>query len=43
MRKSKLTKEERELLSAVEAGEFGSVLTESRKKELEAIAGNTFK
>ncbi len=39
----KLSKDEKELLDAVEAGEFESVLTESRKKELEAIATNTFK
>jgi predicted DNA binding CopG/RHH family protein len=43
MSKSKLSKEERELLDAVEAGEFESVLTESRREALEAIASNTFK
>jgi len=43
MSKSKLSKEEKELLDAVEAGEFVSVLTAARKKELEAIASNTFK
>ena len=43
MSKSKLSKEEKELLDAVEAGESVSVLTEARKKELEAIASNTFK
>jgi predicted DNA binding CopG/RHH family protein len=43
MSKSKLSKEEKELLDAVEAGEFLSVLTEARRKELEAIASNTFK
>lgn len=43
MSKAKLSKEEKELLSAVEAGEFESVLTDARKKELEAIASNTFK
>ena len=43
MSKGKLSKEEKALLEAVEGGEFESVLTESRKKELEAIAGNTFK
>lgn len=43
MSKDKLSKEEKALLDAVEAGEFESVLTESRKKELEAIANNTFK
>ena len=43
MNKVKLTKEEQELLDAIEAGEFESVLTESRRKELESIASNTFK
>ena len=43
MSKARLSKEEKELLSAVESGEFESVLTDARKKELEAIAGNTFK
>ena len=43
MNKVKLTKEEQGLLDAVEAGEFESVLTESRRKELESIASNTFK
>ena len=43
MSNAKLSKEEKALLEAVEAGEFESVLTEARKKELEAIAGNTFK
>lgn len=43
MSKFNLSKEEKELLDAVEAGEFESVLTESRKEELAAIAGNTFK
>lgn len=43
MSKSKLSKEEKELLDAVEAGEFESVLTESRREGLEAIASNTFK
>lgn len=43
MNKAKLSKEEKSLLDTVEAGEFESVLTESRKKELEAIARNTFK
>jgi len=41
MTKSKLSQEEQQLLDAVEAGEFESVLTESRKKELESIAANT--
>ena len=43
MSKGKLSEEEKTLLDAVEAGEFESVLTEARKKELEAIASNTFK
>lgn len=43
MTKAKLSKEEEDLLSAVEAGELESVLTDARKKELEAIASNTFK
>ena len=43
MSKGRLSKEEKTLLDAVEAGEFESVLTEARKKELEAIASNTFK
>ena len=43
MNKAKLTKEEQKLLDAVEAGEFESVLTESRRKELESVASNTFR
>lgn len=43
MSKYKLPKEEQELLDTVEAGEFKSVLTEDRRKELQAIAENTFK
>ena len=43
MNKAKLTKEEQVLLDAVEAGEFESVLTESRRKELESVASNTFR
>ena len=43
MSKVKLSKEEKALLEAVEAGEFESVLTEARKNELKDIAGNTFK
>ena len=43
MSKGQLSKEEKALLDAVEAGEFESVLSEARKKELEAIASNTFK
>ncbi|WP_024459842.1 CopG family antitoxin [Marinimicrobium sp. LS-A18] len=43
MSKPKVSKEEQELLDAVEAGEFESVLTESRREELEAVADNTSK
>lgn len=43
MSKIKLSKEEKLLLDAVEAGEFESVLTDDRRKELVAIAANTFK
>lgn len=43
MSKVKLSKEEKELLNSVEAGEFESTLTEARRKELEAVASNTFK
>jgi predicted DNA binding CopG/RHH family protein len=43
MSKGKLSVEERDLLEAVEAGEFESVLTQARKKELEAVASNTLK
>ena len=43
MIKGKLAKEEKELLDAVEAGEFESVLTEVRREELQAIAKNTVK
>lgn len=43
MSKAKLSKAERELLNAVEAGDYESILTESRKKDLEAIASNTSK
>lgn len=39
----KLPEDEQALLNAVEAGEFESVLTESRKNELEAAANLTFK
>lgn len=39
----KLSKDEKILLDAVEAGEFESALTDARKAELEAIASNTFK
>jgi predicted DNA binding CopG/RHH family protein len=43
MNNSKLAKEEKTLLDAVERGEFVSELTESRREQLEAIAGNTFR
>ena len=43
MSKSKLSEEEKDLLDAVEAGQFESVLTDSRREELVAIASNTFK
>jgi len=43
MSKQKLPKDEQELLDALEAGEYESVLTESRRKELQATANFTFK
>jgi hypothetical protein len=43
MSKFNLSQEEKDLIEAVEAGEFESVLTMSRRKELEAIASHTFK
>ncbi|MCR9104572.1 MAG: CopG family antitoxin [Gammaproteobacteria bacterium] len=43
MSKVKLSKEEKELLDSVEAGNFVSTLTKARKEELEAAATNTFK
>jgi predicted DNA binding CopG/RHH family protein len=43
MSKVKLDKDERQLLKAYEAGEFESVLTPARKKEIQAIATHTFK
>lgn len=43
MSNSKLSKEEKALLESVESGNYESVLTESRRKELESIASNTFK
>ena len=43
MSKVKLSKEEQELLDSVESGEYESTLTDSRKKELETAAANTFK
>lgn len=43
MSTGKLSEEEQALLDSVESGSFESVLTESRRKELESIASNTFK
>ena len=43
MSKTNLSIEEQKLLESVEAGNFESVLTETRRKELESIASNTFK
>ena len=43
MSKARLSKEEKELLDAVEAGEFESILTEARREELQVIARNTVK
>ncbi len=43
MKNSKLNKEEKEILKDFEAGEFKSRLTPKRKKELQAIAEETFK
>ena len=43
MSKLSLSREEKELLASVEAGGFESVLTESRRRELASMAGNTFK
>ena len=39
----KINSEERELLNALEEGEYESVLTDDRKKELENAAAHTFK
>jgi len=41
MNSMKLSKEEKKLLEAVEAGEFESVLTKKRRAELVAAAKNT--
>lgn len=41
MKKVKLSKEEKQLLDAVETGEFESVLTEKRRAELVSAAKNT--
>ena len=43
MSKPKLSREERELLDSVESGNYESTLTESRRRELESMASNTFK
>jgi hypothetical protein len=40
MSKVKLSKEEQELLDSVESGEYESILTDSRRKELEAELPN---
>jgi predicted DNA binding CopG/RHH family protein len=43
MSRMKLSKEEKALLDAVEAGEYESTLTKARREELEAAAANTFR
>ena len=43
MKEPKLSKDEQELLDALESGEYESILTDARRKELEAAASNTFK
>ncbi|MGR3220030.1 MAG: hypothetical protein ACUZ8H_09480 [Candidatus Anammoxibacter sp.] len=43
MGKSKLSKEEQEILKDFEAGEFKSVLTSERRKFLQTLAEETFK
>ena len=43
MKKTKLSQEEKALLDSVESGNFQSTLNEARRKELEAVANNTFK
>mgnify|MGYP001374718914 CR=1 FL=1 len=43
MNKEELSQEEKTLLDAVESGEYESTLTQSRKKELEAAANQTFR
>ena len=43
MSKSKLNKDEKEILKDFEAGEFESVLTPRRKKYIQASAEETFK
>jgi predicted DNA binding CopG/RHH family protein len=39
----KLSKEEKQILKGFEAGEFKSILTQKRKKMLQAVAEETFK
>ncbi|MEO1445475.1 MAG: hypothetical protein AAFV46_04430 [Cyanobacteria bacterium J06635_11] len=41
MKEIRLSEEEKQLLSAVESGNYTSVLTESRRKELEQVAKDT--
>ncbi len=43
MNDPKLSKEEQQILNDFEAGEFKSILTPERKKQLQAIAEETFK
>ena len=43
MNGSKLSPQEKQLLEAVESGEYESVLNEDRKQELQDAASNTFK
>ena len=43
MSKVKLSKEEKNLLDAVESGKYESTLTKARRKELETAAANTFR
>jgi predicted DNA binding CopG/RHH family protein len=43
MSRIKLSKEEKALLHAVEAGEYESTLTQARREELEAAAATTFR
>ncbi len=43
MSKMKLDKDEKQLLKAFEAGEFESVLTPARKKQIQEAATRTFK
>lgn len=43
MRDHKLTLDEQTLLDSLEAGQYASVLTATRKKELETVAERTFR